>query len=163
MRWLFCVVLCVGFASGARAQDESDEQPVGMVDKYTALAKQYYRDAKENVEKKAEAAKAAMLKAYGTFINAAKEVRAKSELRGMAKVLKLDMITGEPAPRDFPKYLRENMENDEDVTKDPWGTLYELVQDGNGATSVRSCGVDKRCGTPDDLTSFVFRKPGSSR
>lgn len=39
----------------------------------------------------------------------------------------------------------------EEVPKDPWSVPLDLSWDSKGTLVVRSCGPDRRCGSPDDV------------
>lgn len=55
-----------------------------------------------------------------------------------------------PGPRGFDKWLDERY-NDQTLTRDSWGTRYELRNGPRGMFIVVSAGPDKSIGTADDL------------
>jgi hypothetical protein len=96
-------------------------------------------------------------------INIALEHKAQAELGGIVKLLRLDLVAGGSLPRNLASYLRQNMDSQgTDVTKDPWETPYELVEE-YGAVYVRSCGPDRLCGSRDDVYRAVVDPQGRYR
>lgn len=96
-------------------------------------------------------------------LNVARTMRAQSEISGMVKVLRLDLIADQPLPRNFSAYLERNMDSQGgDVTLDPWETPYQLVKE-DGAVIVRSCGPDAEADTEDDLFRTVMDRSGRFR
>lgn len=89
-------------------------------------------------------------------INAAMAVKTSMDMSGMVKLVQLEMIDGSGPPRDFPKYVRENMHTSggTDPATDAWGGTYRLIQE-HGEIWVVSCGPDQQCDTDDDVEALV--------
>jgi hypothetical protein len=146
MRFVVGLALLVVCAPAVAQEEDWAEQAKNEVQKTI----QWLHDS-------ARHAQAELNKRYDQILKTVYVVRTRSELRGMCKMLKLDLATGDPVPANFGKYLEANADSDEgDVTRDVWGTRFELVHLG-AAISVRSCGPDKRCGSADDLPCAVAK------
>jgi hypothetical protein len=120
-----------------------------------------------------------MQKAFDDVIAVVYKMKVEAELRGVVKIIKLDIIDGKGLPYSLPEYMRKNMNVDEEAGQanwleklqdqgikltmkeeqkkaladpglDPWGTEYHLESRGS-KVAVYSCGQDKQCGSKDDI------------
>jgi len=92
------------------------------------------------------------------------EFKAGMEVRGAAKMLKLDMINGQKPPRNnFSDYLRRNMDSEgSDPALDPWEEFY-VLEDRDAGLVVASCGPDSECDNDDDIEAVVKDRPGRKK
>ncbi len=92
------------------------------------------------------------------------EVKTTVEMSQIVKVIRLDMIAGDPFPRDIVEYTRTNMDSQgSDPGKDAWGSEWEVARDEDGSRVLLSCGPDTDCGTDDDLSEIIIDKGGRFR
>ena len=98
------------------------------------------------------------------IINTVLEVKTMVEMKAIVKVVRLDLIAGDPFPRDIVEYARMNMDSQgTDPGKDAWGSEWEVVRNRDGSRVLISCGPDTYCGTEDDLTELILDKSGKFR
>ena len=89
------------------------------------------------------------------------EVKVTSEMKQIAKMIRLDVIAGENAPKDLKVYIENNFRSEGgDPTVDPWKTAYGMEKDRDGTLYVFSCGADKRCGSDDDRKATILGPKG---
>lgn len=96
-------------------------------------------------------------------MNAVLKLKSSTEMRGIVKSIRLDMVAGEPFPDDLEEYIYDNMDSQgTDPTLDAWGTPYEALEQ-EGARYIVSCGPDESCGTKDDICAIVHDEQGRFR
>lgn len=96
-------------------------------------------------------------------IDAVNKLRTNVEMRGIVKMVRLDIIAGESMPKDIVEYARENMDSQgSDPGKDVWETEWMLEKDDTG-TYLTSCGPDTECYTEDDLREIIMDSTGRFR
>jgi len=102
-----------------------------------------------------------MKKVGQEVIGVVQELKTTFEMRQMVKIIRLDMIAGDPIPTDIAKYARANIDSQgTDPAADAWGTLFQLEKEGDGSVYLVSCGPDKNCGNDDDYLQVVIDENG---
>ena len=74
----------------------------------------------------------------------------------------MDLMNGETIPRDFLKYIRDNIDSQgDDPGKDPWKTEWKTKGGPRNLPFVLiSCGPDEKCGTDDDIEVVIVDESG---
>jgi len=89
------------------------------------------------------------------------EFKTMAEMKGIVKVVRLEMIAGEPLPDDIVEFARGMMDSQgTDPGLDAWETEWEMGRTRGGAIVLLSCGPDQECDTEDDIQATIIDSSG---
>jgi len=89
------------------------------------------------------------------------EFKTMSEMKGIVKTVRLEMIAGEPLPDDIVEFARGMMDSQgTDPGLDAWETEWEMGRTRSGAIVLLSCGPDQQCDTEDDIQATIIDSSG---
>jgi hypothetical protein len=92
------------------------------------------------------------------LVEPSQEGAARTKARHLLRMLIADLRQGRPLPdrNDFDQWVRSRT-NEDEPTRDPWGSLYYFDRRRDGTVVVGSPGPDRTRGTADDI--IVTGKP----
>ena len=89
------------------------------------------------------------------------EFKTMSEMKGIVKMVRLEMIAGEPLPDDIVEFARSMMDSQgTDPGMDAWEVEWELAKTRGGSIVLLSCGPDQECDTEDDIQATIIDSSG---